>query len=1000
MARTDYMRAIDQKPAIGTAVQFNVEGFSGGTGGTNADTVDGFHASATPKASTLLALNSSAQFPNSVIAWSNVDHGALGGLSDDDHTQYLNATRHDTTGRHSIGTVVPVATPSITLGTSASPGSANSVIRSDATIAAFDTGNPSTIAPDSTASPGTVNYAARRDHVHAITCAAPNTNLSSSSTNAEGNANYFARSDHTHAITCYNNGDAYKGHILKTDTAGYLKVTTLETANKVTTPLIDSTSGASIAIRPAEHILFYPYGTTQKPIKITGATGAAIQSDNFTSQTTGWRITYIGEADFRYLYTDELHAKAFIADLEQALAGGQIISKSVAVLAADFDLPSAGNSADFWVEDLPGAPNMRVFQPGDWVRFRKFSRSEGSLAIADAWGTVSNYVDGSGENEGKQKWTFTRSSTVPGSASGTVPARSLVLDYGVSGNGYYEVNAIDGLWGQNSPYAQTVVWNSDPTNRTVTTRLGNLRGIFSVDNEHGLYAGNGTATTSKYLRLSNSAAELHNLPLYIYDSTTLAIKVEPSGPYLSVGNPAPSSYLGGNGIWFGKDGSSYKAFCGTVSGGDIVSGWKWDGATLTVKGQIYVTGGDAAKTDLSNVAANTVVDKVNAGSTLIQPGRVAISGSTTLEHWRHPSDTTLIDGGKIYAGSITANKITVTNFNMVDNWSFEYGSAGWTLNAGATIYSGGGHTGDKRLAGDGGRNSGYVYASQTIEIQAGAVYYAEIWCYVSSNQRPTGMTISWRDKNFQHISYTDCYGLTGTVWTRWQTLAVAPSNAAYAVLWLCQWGDPASYPGAAPRWDDVVFRAASGMNLLVGNPGGARVEINNNGIEGYDSSGTKQFYIRTSDGRAAFGPSGKASILDSNGLAIYGNETNYQDWVSIRWLTSPPSGNRVAHISAGLWSTSNSPQLEIVSNPGYTYAYSAASLTAYAQASDRFATVAVNGYNTAVTATSYLSYGHYYATHQLWLDSDGDSVWTLYAGTAYISGKLGIKTFPPMRILM
>ena len=35
------------------------------------------------------------------------DHGQLTGLTDDDHTQYLNNTRHDTTGRHTLGTVVP-----------------------------------------------------------------------------------------------------------------------------------------------------------------------------------------------------------------------------------------------------------------------------------------------------------------------------------------------------------------------------------------------------------------------------------------------------------------------------------------------------------------------------------------------------------------------------------------------------------------------------------------------------------------------------------------------------------------------------------------------------------------------------------------------------------------------------------------------------------------------------------------------------------------------------
>lgn len=35
------------------------------------------------------------------------DHGSLGGLADDDHTQYFNATRHDTTASHTTDTVVP-----------------------------------------------------------------------------------------------------------------------------------------------------------------------------------------------------------------------------------------------------------------------------------------------------------------------------------------------------------------------------------------------------------------------------------------------------------------------------------------------------------------------------------------------------------------------------------------------------------------------------------------------------------------------------------------------------------------------------------------------------------------------------------------------------------------------------------------------------------------------------------------------------------------------------
>ena len=56
-----------------------------------------------------------------------VDHGSIGGLGDDDHPQYLNTTRHDTTDRHTPGTVVPVVT------SVGSPGS-NSNIPSEAAV--------------------------------------------------------------------------------------------------------------------------------------------------------------------------------------------------------------------------------------------------------------------------------------------------------------------------------------------------------------------------------------------------------------------------------------------------------------------------------------------------------------------------------------------------------------------------------------------------------------------------------------------------------------------------------------------------------------------------------------------------------------------------------------------------------------------------------------------------------------------------------------------------
>ena len=188
-----------------------------------------------------------------------------------------------------------------------------------------------------------------------------------------------------------------------------------------------------------------------------------IGSADYNSQTAGWRITDPGDADFRYLYADEMHVKSFVADLEQALAGGQIVSKSVAIVAEDFTMCGNGATVNFKVHDLPSADNMAVFEDGDYVRFRTFSRASGSLTISDAWGTVTSYSDLSGDDEGLQQWTFERAPSGSGGAmsdSTTVVADSLVLDYGTPGMGYYEVNAIDGKYGANSPYAQIVTWDN------------------------------------------------------------------------------------------------------------------------------------------------------------------------------------------------------------------------------------------------------------------------------------------------------------------------------------------------------------------------------------------------------------------------------------------------------------------------------------------------------------------------------------------------------------
>ncbi|MCB0048289.1 MAG: shufflon system plasmid conjugative transfer pilus tip adhesin PilV, partial [Caldilinea sp.] len=156
-----------------------------------------------------------------------------------------------------------------------------------------------------------------------------------------------------------------------------------------------------------------------------------------------------------------------------------------------------------------------------------------------------SYADGTGGSEGTQTWTWTRNAGTPGAATGTIAADSLALDFGVSGNGYYEVNAIDGPYAENSPYWRIVTWAGHPATQTVRVQGGNLKGLFGQANEYGFYAGDGVTTASKYLRLSTATNEFRNLTASWYKAGTMVAQVTPNnGLRLQVGSgyPYPDEY--------------------------------------------------------------------------------------------------------------------------------------------------------------------------------------------------------------------------------------------------------------------------------------------------------------------------------------------------------------------------------------------------------------------------------------------------------------------------
>lgn len=295
-------------------------------------------------------------------------------------------------------------------------------------------------------------------------------------------------------------------------------------------------------------------------------------------------------------------------------AAAYLASNSVVnLVSAAFVTPATGSAGLLVVRDLPSAEGMAAFESGDTVVLRSFSRASGALTIADAVGVVTGYQD---LPDKKQAWTFTRNA---GAAGGTMAAAtpvavdSLAIDYGTTGNGYYEVNAIDGAYGANSPYAQVVTWATSPiaANKTVRARFGKLTGITGTADEFGLLAGTYAATNGSFFRASNSVFELHGITQKFWDGATNVITLAPGGgsPYIALGNPVPA--YGAAGVFLGWNNPTAKARFSVYS--DANNYLTWDGVNLAWKG---------ANTSLSAAGNLTATSATLSGAITASSGAI------------------------------------------------------------------------------------------------------------------------------------------------------------------------------------------------------------------------------------------------------------------------------------------------------------------------------------------------------------------------------------------
>ncbi|OCP21890.1 MULTISPECIES: phage tail protein [unclassified Ensifer] len=105
-------------------------------------------------------------------------------------------------------------------------------------------------------------------------------------------------------------------------------------------------------------------------------------------------------------------------------------------------------------------------------------------------------------------------------------------------------------------------------------------------------------------------------------------------------------------------------------------------ANTTISNSIIVGGGDTLGT-VRDRASNPAA-RINAASTLIDPGRVRISNNGTIANWAMGGDSTEINGGAIAANTLAANAAIIGMRNIsLDGVQFEHNApalnrASWT----------------------------------------------------------------------------------------------------------------------------------------------------------------------------------------------------------------------------------------------------------------------------------------------------------------------------------
>lgn len=417
----------------------------------------------------------------------------------------------------------------------------------------------------------------------------------------------------------------------KLDVSGDARSTgTVYADTQVLTPKITTATNADLLIDPAGN------GLVQFPIAQTlGAVGF-----DSSFPITGWQINEVAGITGKSALTigniqaDELAVRIFVADETRVDRGDEYWTKSYGIVAEDFVLPTTLESTvDITFEDSPALTGA-IFSNNDWLLIRRLEIDAG-LTLFNAWGQVTGYTD---NGDGTQTWTFTLKQGPTGASEDTrtIAKGSLAIDFGASGAALIHLSVIDDA---GAPYIKMRRWSGanpySPSNYTTYVQIGNLNNItntYVTPNGDGLYI-RSTAGEDKFIIADDNGLQLRGTDLTLYDGGTQTVNINAAG----------------DDVWIGL-GSADKRL-------------SWNGTTLSIEGDVIITGGSgiASLSDAGSLATADDLDDVADGSTYKRTnanektgaGRAytAINSSNNLVTSVIPASAITPSGAGLYLGS-------------------------------------------------------------------------------------------------------------------------------------------------------------------------------------------------------------------------------------------------------------------------------------------------------------------------------------------------------------